>query len=113
MLNLIPSDLQETRFQTEWLQQITKTRGADKSQNKLKKCVKIQPTSMQNRSQSLTKKRCLKTDANKSTTFQKMTPNWDPKSEGILGNASWSTFGGFVIKNGLSALPKCSKTTKK
>ena len=31
MLNLIPLDLQETRFRMEGLSTITKTRGADKS----------------------------------------------------------------------------------
>ena len=31
VLNLIPLDLQETRFRMEWLSKITKTRGADKS----------------------------------------------------------------------------------
>ena len=29
VLNLLPSDLQETRFRMEWLSKITKTRGAD------------------------------------------------------------------------------------
>ena len=30
VLNLIPSDLQETRFRMDWLPKITKTKGADK-----------------------------------------------------------------------------------
>ena len=30
VLNLIPLDLQETRFRMEWLPKITKTRSADK-----------------------------------------------------------------------------------
>ena len=30
VLNLLPLDLQETRFRMEWLSKITKTRGADK-----------------------------------------------------------------------------------
>ena len=31
VLNLIPLDLQETRFRMEWLSKTTKIRGADKS----------------------------------------------------------------------------------
>ena len=38
VLNLIPLDLQETRFRMEWFSKITKTRGADKSKKYKKMC---------------------------------------------------------------------------
>ena len=55
VLNLIPLDLQETRFRMEWLSKITKTRGADKYKKISKKCVEMKPKSMKNRSQNSTK----------------------------------------------------------
>ena len=55
VLNLIPLDLQETRFRMEWLSKITKTRGADKSKKIQKKCVEMKPTSMKNRPRNSTK----------------------------------------------------------
>ena len=53
--NLIPLDLQETRFRREWLSKITKARGADKSKKIQKKCVEMKPKSMKNRPQNSTK----------------------------------------------------------
>ena len=55
VLNLIPLDLQETRFRMEGLSKITKTRGADKSKQIQKKCVEMKPTSMKIRPQNSTK----------------------------------------------------------
>ena len=71
--NVMPLDLQETCFRMEWSQTITKTRGADKSQKQLTKCVKIQPQSMQNRSRSSTKNDALKQMPNKT---QKVNIYW-------------------------------------
>ena len=55
VLNLIPLDLQETRFRMEGLSKITKTRGADKSKKIQKQCVEMKPKSMKNRPQNSTK----------------------------------------------------------
>ena len=55
VLNLIPLDLQETRFRMEWLSKITKTRGADKYKQISNKCVEMTPKSMDNRSRKSTK----------------------------------------------------------
>ena len=52
VLNLIPLDLQETRFRMEGLSKITKTRGADKSKTIQKNGVETKPTSMKNRPQN-------------------------------------------------------------
>ena len=53
--NLIPLDLQETRFRMEGLSKITKTRGADKYKQISKNCVEMKPKSMENRSRNSTK----------------------------------------------------------
>ena len=55
VLNLGPSDLQETRFRMERLSKITKTRGADKYKQISKKCVEMNPKSMENRARNSTK----------------------------------------------------------
>jgi hypothetical protein len=55
VLNLIPLDLQETRFQMEGLSKITKTRGAYQHKKISKHDVEIKPTSMTNRPQNSTK----------------------------------------------------------
>ena len=55
VLNSIPLDLQETRFRTEGLSKITKTRGGDKSKTIQKQCFEIKSTSMKNRPQNSTK----------------------------------------------------------
>ena len=55
VLNLIPLDLQETRFRMERLSKITKTRGADKSKTIQKNGVEMKPKSMKNRPQNSTK----------------------------------------------------------
>ena len=55
VLNLIPLDLQETRFRMEGLSKITKTRGADKSKTMPKYCVEMKLKSMKNRPQNSTK----------------------------------------------------------
>ena len=55
VLNLTPSDLQETRFRMEWLSKITKTRGADNYKNISKTNVEVKPKSMKNRRQNSTK----------------------------------------------------------
>ena len=46
VLNLLPLDLQETRFRIERLSKITKTRGADKHKQISKNCVEMEPKSM-------------------------------------------------------------------
>ena len=56
VLNLIPLDLQETRFRMERLSKITKARGAGKSNKIQKKCVEMKPKSMKSRPQNSTKK---------------------------------------------------------
>ena len=55
VLNLIPLDLQETRFQMEGLSKITKTRGANKYKQIQKHGVEMESTSMENRTQNSTK----------------------------------------------------------
>ena len=52
VLNVIPLDLQETRFRMEELSKITKTRGADKSKTIQNKCVEMKSKSMKNRPQN-------------------------------------------------------------
>ena len=53
--NLIPPDLQETRFRMEGLSKITKARGADKYKKISKNCVEMKPKSTENRSRNSTK----------------------------------------------------------
>jgi len=55
VLNLIPLDLQETRFRMEGLSKITKTRGADKSNKIQKQLIEMKQKSMKNRPQNSTK----------------------------------------------------------
>ena len=55
VLNLRPSDLQETRFRIEGLSKFTKTRGAEKYKTISKNGVEIKPKSMENRSRNSTK----------------------------------------------------------
>ena len=55
VLNLLPLDLQETRFRMEGLSKITKTRGADKYKKISKNCAGMKPKSMKNRSRNSTK----------------------------------------------------------
>ena len=53
--NLVPLDLQETRFRMERLSKITKTRGGDKSKTIQTSGVDMKPKSMKNRPQNSTK----------------------------------------------------------
>ena len=55
VLNLLPLDLQETRFRMEGLSKITKTRGADKYNKISNNCAGMKPKSMKNRSRNSTK----------------------------------------------------------
>ena len=55
VLNLIPLDLQETRFRMEWLSKITKTRGAQQHKKISRNDVEMKPKSMKNRSRNSTK----------------------------------------------------------
>ena len=55
VLNLIPLDLQETRFRMEWLSKITKTRGANKFKKISTYGVEMKPKSMKTRPQNSTK----------------------------------------------------------
>ena len=52
VLNLIPLDLQETRFRMEPLSKITKTRGADKYKQISNKGVEMKPKAIKNRPQN-------------------------------------------------------------
>ena len=60
VLNLLPLDLQETRFRMEGLSKITKTRGADKYKQISKNCAGMKPKSMKNRSRNSTKNEAQK-----------------------------------------------------
>ena len=55
VLNLLPLDLQETRFRMEWLSKITKTRGAEKCNKLSTKCVEMNPKSLKIRPRNSTK----------------------------------------------------------
>ena len=84
VLNLIPLDLQETRFRMEWLPKIAKTRGADKCQKYQNMCrneANIHEKSVPERN----KKRCLNTEPQKSENTPKMPSTLDPKNEVIFG----------------------------
>ena len=76
VLNLIPLDLQETRFRMEGLSKITKTRGADKYNKISKNCAGMKPKSMKKTIPEINKKRCLKKEPKKSKNIPKMTPKW-------------------------------------
>ena len=85
VLNLIPLDLQETRFRMEGLSKITKTRDADKYNKIQQNSVEMESKSMKNRRQNSTKKQCLKIELKKQKKSQKLTPKWLQKNELILG----------------------------
>ena len=55
VLNLIPLDLQETRFRMERLTKITKIRGVDKYKQLLKNGAEMKPKSMKSRSRTSNK----------------------------------------------------------
>ena len=79
VLNLIPLDLQEPRFQIKWLPKITKTRGADKYKQISKNGVEIRPKSMKSRSQNSTKKTMLKNRYPKIKKYSKNNFKIGPK----------------------------------
>ena len=84
VLNLIPLDLQETRFRMERLSKTTKVRSADK----YKQIQKMGPNEAKLHEKSaseLNKKRCLKIELKKQKQSQKLTPKWLQKSDFILG----------------------------
>ena len=85
VLNLIPLDLQETRFRMEWLSKITETRGADKYKQVSKNCVDMKPKSMENRSQNSAKNDAWKDTSKKQKKTQKLTQKWLHKNARILG----------------------------
>ena len=94
VLNLIPLDLQETRFRMELLSKITKTRGADKYQKILKNGAEMKPTSVKNRSRKSTKTK-LKNRAPKIKKYSKNDLQVGPKEWLYFGgNAYWGAFGG-------------------
>ena len=64
VLNLIPLDLQETRFRMDLLQTSTKIRGADKYK-KYQKYLDVKLKSLKKSVPELNKKQCLKTEPNK------------------------------------------------
>ena len=81
VLNLIPLDLQETRFRMEGLSKITKTRGADKYRKNIKKLCRNEAKIHEKSVPELNKKRSSKTEPQKSKNIQKMTRKWYPKSD--------------------------------
>ena len=94
VLNLVLSDLQETRFRMEKLSKNTKTKGADKYKNKSKNCVEMNPKSMKNRFQNSTKTK-LKNRHSKIKKYSKNNSKMDPKKwPDFGGNPSWRTCGG-------------------
>ena len=94
VLNLIPLDLQETRFRMERLSKITKTRGADKSK-KIQKIVSKwsqHPWKIGLRIQQKTK---LKNRASKIEKYSKHDSKMAPKKwPDFGGNAYGGAFGG-------------------
>ena len=92
--NLIPSDLQETRFRIEWLPKITKTRSADK----YKKYQKMVSTWSQNPwkfGPETQQKTMLKNGATKIKKCSKNDLKIEPKEWlYIKGFASCGAFGG-------------------
>ena len=78
VLDLIPLDLQETRFRMDWLQKITKIRSADKYMKYLKICrneVNIHEKTVP----ELNKKRFLKTEPNKQNKNSKNHSQMGPQ----------------------------------
>ena len=116
VLNLIPLDLQETRFRMESLSKITKTRGADKYKKISKKFVGMKPKSMKNRSRNPTKNEAQKQSPKKSKNARKMGPKWNPKSDYILGEmpigAPLVVQTVFVMKKWAPSAPKVRPKTK-
>ena len=78
VLNLTLLDLQETRFQVEWLSKTTKTRGADKYLKISKNCIEMKPKSMKNRPGTQTKT-MLENRAQKNEKILKDDPKMAPK----------------------------------
>ena len=74
-VNLLPSDLQETRFRMEWLSKITKTRGADKYKKISKNCAGMKPKSMKNRSRDSTKNEAQKQSSKNRKILKKYLQN--------------------------------------
>ena len=70
VLNLIPSDLQETRFRLERLSKITKTRGEDKYKQISKNCVEMKSTSMKNRLRNSSKNEAQKKSLKNKKTLK-------------------------------------------
>ena len=71
VLNLLPLDLQETRFRMEGLSKITKTRGADKYKKISKNCGGMKPKFMKNRSRNSTKNEAQKQSPKNRKIFKK------------------------------------------
>ena len=71
VLNLLPLDLQETRFRMEGLSKITKTRGADKYKKISKNCAGMKPKSMKNRSRNSTKNEAQKQSSKNRKILEK------------------------------------------
>ena len=65
VLNLTPLDLQETRFRMEGLSKITKTRGADKYNKKIKGWCRNEAKIHDKSVPELHKIQCLKTEPHK------------------------------------------------
>ena len=116
VLNLIPLDLQETRFRMEKLPKTTKTRGADKCQNISKKWCRNEATIHEKSPSELNKKRCLNTELKKTKKSQKMTPKLLQKNDFILGEfplgARLVVQTVFVMKKLAPSTPKVRPRTK-
>ena len=110
VLNLLPADLQETRFRIEGVPKITKARGADKYKTIPKSSVEMKPTIHEKSIQELNKKQCLKTEPHKLKNTPNISSKWDPKSAYILGEmhlgAPLVAQAAFVIKKWAPSAPK-------
>ena len=71
VLNLIPLDLQGTRFRMEKLSKNIKIRAADKYKQISKNDVEMKPTSMKNRSRNSTKNDALKQSSKNRKNLKK------------------------------------------
>ena len=78
VLNLIPLDLQETRFRMEKLSKTTKIRGADKYE-KYKKWCRNEAEIHEKSASELNKKRCLKTKLKHRNNHQQNDSKMAPK----------------------------------
>ena len=106
----------KNEFTNGKLQNITKTRSADKYKQIPKHIIKIQPKSMKIWSRNSTKNDAQKQIPKKQNIFEKWLPNGDQKLSSFWG---WRLLGHLWLpkpllwsKNGPPACPKCSQWSK-